>query len=612
MRIGRAAAALLLGAASIAASPPADVFDTCGEAYDGLRRPGPTRSIYVPMRDGVRVALDVILPDPLPDGGKVPTVLIMTRYWRAPNATTTDIVRFYVSHGYAVVNGDVRGTGASFGAWPHHRNRDETLDFGDIMDWITRQPWSDGKIAGWGVSYRANTADWMAERGHPAFVAEMSRFPDYDPYQHLYFPGGVPHSNFGKAWGLWVKGLDLGTNDRAPPGSEIARGIKPVDEDPDGRMLRLAIAARRDVPDVWQSLQTITFRDDRPGAWGGWSMDDFGIHAWAKSVERSGTAIQSWGGWMDAGTADGVLRRFMTLSNPQRAYVGPWSHAGLHNVSQYLPVDAPTDPAMERQHLADLCFLKGETAGRRIGTAVASRKLLTYYTMGEERWKTTTHWPPPNTVRTRWYFRAGNALDRAPPAEGSGADRYSVDFDVTTGQRNRWWTQNNSTDVDYGDRAAGDARLLTYTSPPLDMDLEVTGHPVVTLQVRSTHADGAFFVYLEDVAPDGRVRYVTEGQLRAIHRKVSPDRPPYPVVGPYHSFRRADAMPLVPGEAAELAFELLPTSVLVRKGHRLRVAIAGADKDSFRRVPETGDPTVTIERNRALASHIDLPVIPRK
>jgi putative CocE/NonD family hydrolase len=131
----------------------------------------------------------------------------------------------------------------------------------------------------------------------------------------------------------------------------------------------------------------------------------------------------------------------------------------------------------------------------------------------------------------------------------------------------------------------------------------------VNLYVSSSHEDGAFIVYLEDVAPDGRVTYITEGQLRAVMRKISDDEPLYRKFGPHRSERRADAMPLVRGEVAELSFDLWATSALIRKGHRIRVALAGADKDSFARYPrEGGIPTITVARNRVHPSHIVLPV----
>jgi uncharacterized protein len=607
-----ATASLLILTACGAAQQPhlaADgyAFGSCAIDAGDPYGVGIVESLHIPMRDGVRIALDVLLPSGLAEGERVPTVLTMTRYWRGwEDGEITPLQRFFLSRGNAVVWGDVRGTGASFGVWPHHRARDETLDFGEVIEWITQQPWSDGTVGAWGTSYTANTADWMPERNHPALKAVLSRFPDHDPYADLYFPGGVPNAYMGRTWGLRVKEMDL--NEPASRGGTVRR-IRPVDGPDGSALLNEAIAARRDVPDVWQGLQQVTFKDDRPPEWGGWSMDDWGIHAWSDAVERSGTAIYSWGSWLDAGTANGVLRRFMTLNNPQRVVVGPWSHGANHHVSPYLPPDTPPDPPVEDQRLEDLCFLEQYVRGRDAGMG---DRLLIYYTMGEERWKTATEWPIPGTRMTPWYFAADGRLATDAPAGERGADEYAVDFTTTTGTTNRWATNNTGGDVLYPDRAEAGARLLTYTSDPLDADVEVTGQPVVTLWLTSTHDDGAFFVYLEDVAPDGTVRYVTEGMLRALHRRFSDETPPYRVLGPYHSFRRDDALPLVPGVAAELSFELLPTSVLFRAGHRIRVAVAGADADTFRRVPEAGDPVITLLRDRVHASHVALPVVPRQ
>ena len=149
---------------------------------------------------------------------------------------------------------------------------------------------------------------------------------------------------------------------------------------------------------------------------------------------------------------------------------------------------------------------------------------------------------------------------------------------------------------------------MIYQSPPLEADLEICGYPVVSLQIASSEPDCAFFVYLEDVAPDGRVYYLTEGQLRALHRKISLAEPPYVMQTPYHSFKQADALPLIPGEPAEITFGLQPISALVRAGHRLRVGLAGCDRDTFTPVPAEGKPEWWIFRNAERASWIELPV----
>ena len=582
-------------------------FASCIEPGPGPHTVGPMRSIHIAMPDGTPIALDIVLPEGggQSEGARFPAVLTMTRYWRSvEGAPPNQVQEFWVSHGYAVVWGDVRGTGASSGVWPHHRSRAETRDFGDVIDWIVEQPWSDGKVAGWGSSYTANTVDWMVERARPSLRAAMSRFPDYDPYVNLYFPGGIQNAYMGRNWGLRVKEMDLNVKRGNPP-----VGIKPVDDDLTGSLLEDVVAARRDVPSVWEGLQQVTFKDDKPPSWSGWSMDDWGIHAWSEAVQQSGTPIISWAGWLDAGTAEGVLRRFMTVSNPQRVMVGPWSHGGGHHVSPFLADDAPTDPPQLTQYSEDLCFLEQRVKERDVGMG---ERLLVYYTMGEERWKTTTEWPLPGTVQQDWYLGPDNSFS-ATPADGGedAADAYEVNFDHTTGTQNRWATNNGAGDVFYTDRVQQDALLLVYESEPLEDDLEVTGYPVADLYVSSTHDDGAFFVYLEDVGPDGRVRYITEGQLRALHRKVSDEAPPYVIHGPYHSFLRKDGMPLVPGEVARLAFELMPTSVVFQAGHRIRIAIAGADKDTFRRIPEEGSATIRVHRSTNYPSRIILPVIPR-
>jgi uncharacterized protein len=300
----------------------------------------------------------------------------------------------------------------------------------------------------------------------------------------------------------------------------------------------------------------------------------------------------------------------MTLSNPQRVIVGPWSHGARFHASPYLAPDTPTTPDTAVQSRETLCyfdqFLKGVSHG------VAGKRLI-YYTMGEEQWKTTAVWPLANTKMARRYLAPDHALSERPPTGADAEDPYQVDFTTTTGRlTNRWQTQSGGADVVYDDRAQEDHKLLTYTSPPLTADLEITGHPVVTLQLRTDAAEGAFFAYLEDVAPSGRVTYITEGHLRGLHRRVSAQPKGLVEPTPYHTYARADGAPLVPGERTELAFGLFPTSVLIRRGHRVRLALAGGDDGTFVRLPAEGPPPAwRVERNAEHGSWIDLPTIPR-
>jgi len=591
--------------------------------YRGIR----SESYYVTMRDGVDLAVEVVLPKDLPAGARLPAILQQTRYWRATelrapfkwflrpealNPDYRDFQPFFTSRGYALVSVDVRGTGASFGTWPYPWAADSVEDAREIVDWIVSQPWSNGKVGGMGISYVGTTAELLAALDHPAVKVTVPMFNHPDAYVDIAFPGGVLNKRFIRDWGLFDHTLD---QNRVPGefgflAKLLIQGVKPVDGNEGRARLEAAMAAHAANGDVYRLAQGVNCRDQRVSDLG-LCIEDLVVHRFRTEIERSGTVVCGWGSWLDAGTADAVIRRFLTYDQAQQAVIGAWEHGGRFNASPYRTADRPPDPSLPAQWGELLRFF--DTYLKEKDTGVGAEKVLWYYTLGEERWKRTTVWPPEGTVSQRWYLSGEGRLSLTAPTGDEGADVYTVDWEASTGDLNRWWEMGGVVDktVNYGDRAGAARHLLTYTSPPLSQDIEITGHPVVTLYVTSTETDGVFYVYLEDTDEEGRVRYVTEGQLRAIHRRVSAEEPPYELQVPYHSFKESDMLPLVPGEIAEITFGLLPTSVLIRKGHRLRLGIAGHDKGTFVRIPAEGQPTVSVARNRVHASHIVLPVSER-
>ncbi|WP_447779901.1 CocE/NonD family hydrolase [Variovorax boronicumulans] len=571
----------------------------------GSHKVGPLESVYVPMRDGVRLALDVVRPTGEGANTKRDTILVMTRYWRGDKGTSYNpLADRFVSQGYVVVIGDVRGSGASFGEWRHHTSRAETEDFSLVLDWIAAQPWSTGRVVGWGESYTASTADWMAERNHPALKGILPRFPDYDLYEDCYFPGGICFSWL--AQGSCKRQTELNRNVRfiAKEGELVPLpGVRPVGSDGEAD-LAAALRDHKPAPSCWEGFQQVTFKDDRPAAWGGVSMLDWSVQEGgaADRVSRSGTPIQNWAGWFDAGTANGAIRRFLRLSNPMNVIIGPWSHGGN---SAYDPLCAPGEtilPSLATQHandirFADLCF--NGHAAREQG------KLLHYYTLGEGKWKSSRSWPPPAT-RLRWYMASGSRLSSSP--EDRGFDTLQVDPAAGDVDANRWATQFDRRKVDYGDRRRFDAARLAYTGEPLTHDIEITGHPFIQLNVTSTREDGAFFVYLEGVKPDGESYYLTEGQLRAVHRKVWTESP-FSALGPQHSYLKRDAEPLIPGEPAIVTFTLHPISARLPAGHRLRVVLSGSDAPTFAKLPADGGPPLLKFHRGTAGCYIDLPIV---
>jgi putative CocE/NonD family hydrolase len=573
-------------------------------------------SRYLTMRDGIKIAVDLYLPKKLKAGERVPTILQQTRYYRAyvlhwpfsifKDATNASIKRF-VENGYAYVAVDVRGSGASFGTRAQEWSPDEVRDGAEIVDWIINQAWSDGKVGATGVSYDGTAAEFLLVNKHPAVKAIVPRFSLFDAYTDIAFPGGIHHRSFTEMWARNNAAMDrnqfgasLGGLDRL-----AFKGVKPVqEEDGDGRLLAAAILSHAHNYDVHANALALTYRDDvnREGL----TIDAMSPSTFHKEIEASGAAIYSYGGWYDGAYPAAAIKRYQAIHTPgSKLLIGPWNHGGNQNVSRFSQSHEQFDEDGEILRFFDY-HLKG------IENGIENEKPVRYYTMGEEKWKFADSWPPMGAQKLDYYFAAQNSLAPEKPASDQGPDAYSVDNTAGAGNQSRWnslvYTDNNG--FAYPDRDKQDKKLLIYTSAPLNQDVEITGYPIITLFISSTATDGNFFVYLEDVDEARRTNYVTEGMLRAIHRKLSGQPSPDASLTPTRTFMRKDAMPLIPGEVANLTFELLPTSYLFKKGHAIRVALAGADMDHFA-TRGMWSPTVQVYRDSAHPSSITLPVIPR-
>jgi putative CocE/NonD family hydrolase len=217
--------------------------------------------------------------------------------------------------------------------------------------------------------------------------------------------------------------------------------------------------------------------------------------------------------------------------------------------------------------------------------------------MGEERWRSTAHWPPDGVTTRSFYLDGVSRLSDAPPSAMT-VDRGRLDPRATTGTGNRWHAQLGRPLKD-GDRAAADRRGITWTSRPLAEAMEVTGHPEVSLRIRAGGSDPTWFVYLEAVDPRGRVLLLTEGMLRAIHRAPR---------GFEVSYRQAETTPIRPGEVVEVTIRMLPTAVVIPAGWAVRLALAGADVDTFGTPADPGDAEVSLEYGPDDAAILILPV----
>jgi putative CocE/NonD family hydrolase len=592
-------------------------FKELGEIPEKKYRDGYTiESIYIPMRDGVKIAATICLPKEMSPSEKIPTVLTQTRYWRAMKlripyrwildeiVTTTPNPEIITGRGFAFIITDVRGTGASLGTRNIPFSEEEVKDGSELVDWIISQPWSDGNIVSKGISYTGTTAEVFTTTHHPAIKAVIPGHGLWDSYLDVAFPGGVYDNAFMQTWSFLGFNLDINNpkvfRQLLPTVWLFSKGVKPVDSDGDLKFLNDAIKQHKHNHYVHEHAKERNYRDEvLPD---GTQFDDVIMNHQSR-IEESKIPMLVWCSWYDSGYVDAVIHRFLNLTNPMICILGDWNHGAAFPANQFFPNRAVVTPSPKERinafiNFFDTCIYADGIKG----------KVLYYYTLVEEQWKKTSVWPPKGHVYQRWYLTENLGISKEMPKKDTGENNYKINFRTSTGRLNRWWTLLGQP-ISYEDRAKMDEKMLCYTSLPFERDTEITGQIIVCIYLKSTHEDGALFVYLEDIDEEGKVTYITDGEFRVIHRKISSEEPPYKILIPYHTYKKEDSALLIPGEIAEIKFGLHTTSVLIRKGHRIRIAIAGHDKDTFKRYPEDGRPTITISSNKIHASYIDLPII---
>jgi uncharacterized protein len=584
-------------------------------------------AVYVKMTDGTKIAVDVWLPPQMKAGERLPVLTMTTRYWRTQQVgwlqralygiglgeegfTTGKFLDFMNKRGFVVLQVDARGTGASGGNRLGEWAPDEVKDFGEVARWASIQPWSNGSVGAVGVSYEGNTAELYASTGEPSIKAVAPLYDDFDPTIHNSNPGGVFNTGFITVWGNGTAALDR--NDictlAETPGlmciftKWMVPGVKPVDADSSGKQLTDILRARKS-NNVLNGLKGVEYRDDPFKDGGGTTLAEVSPFSKKQAFEKYQVPMMVWSSWMDAATTDGTLSRFLTFNTPQLVHIGAYSHGGGHDTDPTMPVDTPSAPVSEKQWATIADFFDTYLRG---GAPAAPKRNITYFTMGARTWHQTAVWPPIGTTKQALYFGDNSTL--AAAQTGAASDRYTVDFTAATGKPTRWATQMGGGDVIYPDRRDADKKLLSYTSAPFAAATTITGTPVVTTYLSTTATDGVVIAYLEDVAPDGRVTYITEGVLRLTNRKETDTNLPYVMLGVNRSFRRADALPVIPGQVMEVRVPLYATSIQIKPGHRIRIALAGAADGQFDRTPKTGPVAWTVYRDAKRPSGVDLPI----
>lgn len=639
-------------------------------AYTGYTEPAypgvDVHSTYVPMRDGVRIALDYYLPTGGPEKTGFPVVFMYTPYKRAtlnPETgevrdlrTSDHVAKHLLAHGYAMVYADMRGTGASSG-WLLDFMPAIWEDGKELVEWIAAQPWSDGNVGMMGASYLGWSQTATAFHQPEALKCIMPTVIPLEGYTGEIYPGGIYLQGFMQLWSGKMfpsqrsyfdpaKGLiparpaededgdgDLADEiplDQNGSGTFLDDGYPPRYADGEKRAHVFYHAIQAHVANYdYDSWASKAFFIDAPAPLG-YTLNELGPNAHVPGLMKFGIPIYNVGGWFDA-FARGSFELYCTLaaSNPSKLIMFP----GYHSVTRgpyydhigYAEEDARAVLAREHLRFFDR-YLKG------IENRIEHDPPIQIYVMHGEGWRGEREWPLAREVRTPLYLDAQHRLSNTPGADGE--TRWTADYrhNATFGESagNRWVGISGRHPSALPERREKDEQRLIFTGAPLAAAMEVTGHPTVTLHVSSTEAYGDFFVYLEDVSPEGAAVLVTEGQLRAgFHRlqdndlivaaggvDVLPDLP-------WHGFRREDYVEhaLANGAKLELVISLQPTSWVFRPGHRVRLSIAASDWPTFRLHPRLSPandpedpanrtPTITVYHGGDSGSVLELPVIP--
>ena len=507
----------------------------------------------IPASDGVNLVGDVYLPG---DGkGRYPAVVDMEPYGRS---SSTD----YVDHGYARVNTDVRGSGKSGGALCLLCLR-EQQDVYDVVEWIAKQPWSNGKVALYGYSYSAITSLLGAALEPPHLDAVVVGHPPTDPYRDVVWHNGLYDQGF---VGQWFAGQTAAQSIGAGPQPQML----------DRAQQQFAIETRlidHDGP-VYQERSVLA------------------------KMDRIKVPVYVFTGWQDM-YSRGDLRLIDGLASKDKLLtIDPSTHHGTGNAGE---VGAPYDdggdqvalsaspPKGEDQAWLDR-FLKGERNG------IEDKPRVRYFDMGDRTWHSAPSWRSVQQHLTPLYLSAaksgtaslspndGTLASDVPAGRDSYQDAYAYDpaagADVPMGKEG----PDGFAPYMHLDAGLDEPQGLTFTGPALKEPLRLAGPNELRFWAITEAGDMAFVARLMDVAPDGSTRLISPGWLRASFRYVDParSRPGAPYLPDDRD------TPVNIGETTEYRMDLWDDAYTVAPGHRLRLWLSSSDTPTHEPLPQAG------------------------
>ncbi len=527
--------------------------------------------VEVPMRDGTILRANVYRPA---GDGRWPVLLTRLPYGKdLPLGTAVADPVQAARRGYAVVVQDTRGRFRSDGEWDPFRN--EAADGVDTIAWAAVQSWSNGEVGMFGASYFGFTQWAAAVQAPPALKAISPLMTWSDPYRGVLFRGGAMELGTAGAWQAQM-GFDVLVRRHRPDLRAMAGAIRRLGATYD----RLGTTGY-----WWLPLSEFeAARDQNVGP----SFFEINRHPIDRQVgeplriagrhHEAKAASLNTGGWFDIFLQHSIDAYVASRAAglPTRLIVGPWTHSTLSNPvgevnfgfgAQLGFIDLQSDFLSLQLRWFDR-WLKGIDAG------VDAEAPVRIFVMGANVWRYEPEWPLERAVASELFLRAGGRLDAgAPGAEAPDAYAYDpADPVLTLGGATLMTPEFPSGPYDQR-RVECRPDVLTYTTEPLERDLEVTGPVKVVLWAISDAPDTDFVARLCEVASDGRSINLTDGIVRARYR----------------DFAKGGVPSLIePGRPYEYEIDLWSTSNLFRAGNRIRLQVTSSNFPRWDRNLNTG------------------------
>lgn len=566
-------------------------------------------NVMIAMRDGIKLSTDLYFPVGL--DGKLPVVLIRTpynkeRYRHAERGAP----RSLAAQGYAVAVQDKRGRFASEGEYVVQGG--DVNDGYDTVDWLAKQPWSNGNIGTIGCSYEGDVQILQSQARHPnlkCMIPQSAGSSIGAAGNRYYYFGARKGGNVELAGGLgWF--ANNGNKIRSKPASNL-----PADRFRKfwGTLPLLGMVERAGGPPTdWDDIVKRELDDP-------W-WDQFG---YLKGNEKFDVPALHINSWYDFGVAETLLEFNLLRTNAvseqarnnQFAVISPTSHCSSEFGTSSRTIVGERELGDARFDYFNLYLQWFDYWLNGVDNGVTRRPKLMIYVMGRNVWRAENEWPLARTRYTKYYLHSdghansrfgSGASDTAAP-QSEPADNYTYDPRTPVPSRGGPLCCTGTPDAPEGsfDQSEVEARhdVLVYTTPELGRGVEVTGPIKAVLYVSSSAKDTDLTVKLVDVYPDGTAYNVQEGVLRARHRE---------------GFTKKVWMK--PGGVYEVIVDLEATSNYFGPGHRIRVEVSSSNFPRFDRNLNTGgnnfDETAwVVARNRIhhsarYPSHVLLPVIP--